>query len=185
LIKFVVSLSKKFVLLSLRIIIGGEWYARKIGVKLGSNCRIYTQNFGSEPFLITIGDRVTITSGVKILTHDGSTWLVRDGSGVRYQKYAPVTIGNDVFIGVNSIIMPGVSVGNRVIIGAGSVVTKSVPDNTVVAGTPARFIMDFDSYEKKIKEVCVLDNELSHVKNYKDRVFLALRLQTEKRKLDS
>lgn len=53
-------------------------YAKYKGVEVGNNCRLYISDFGSEPFLITIGDNVTITAGVKILTHDGSAWLVRD-----------------------------------------------------------------------------------------------------------
>ena len=58
--------------------LGCEGYAKKIGVKIGKNCRIYISQFGTEPFLIEIGNNVTITSGVKIITHDGSTWLIND-----------------------------------------------------------------------------------------------------------
>ncbi len=125
---------------------GGVAYARWQGVSVGDSCRIYTSHFGSEPFLITIGNDVTVTSGVKFLTHDGAAWLIRDEKGRRYY-YAPIEIGNSVFIGVNTIIMPGVRIGNRVVVGAGSVLTKSVPDNSVVAGVPARYICSFDDFE--------------------------------------
>ena len=80
-------------------------YAKYRGVKMGKGCRIYITKWGAEPFLIKIGDRVTITKGVIILTHDGSSWLIRDHKGRRY-LYRKVIIGNNVFIGVNSIIMP-------------------------------------------------------------------------------
>ena len=127
---------------------GGDYAARRIGVKVGEGCRIYTYNFSSEPWLISIGDRVTVTSGVKFLTHDGATWLIRDENGRRY-RYAPINIGNDVFIGVNTIILPGVNIGNQVIIGAGSVLTKSIPHGVIVAGNPARIIGYYKDYRKK------------------------------------
>jgi tetrahydrodipicolinate N-succinyltransferase len=90
---------------------------------------------------------VTVTSGVQFITHDGATWLLRDEKGRRH-RLAPIEIGNDVFIGVNSIILPGVRIGNRVIVGAGSVVNRSIPNNCVVAGVPAKFIRTFDEYER-------------------------------------
>ena len=127
---------------------GGVWCARKQGVRIGNNCRIYTTSFGSEPFLISIGDHVTITSGVKLLTHDGATWLIRDAKGRRY-KFGRIEIGNHVFIGVNTIVMPGVTIGDRVIVAAGSVVTKSIESNSVYGGNPARRICSYDDYESK------------------------------------
>jgi acetyltransferase-like isoleucine patch superfamily enzyme len=146
----------------------GDQTARFIGVKVGEDCRIYTRNFGSEPWLISIGSRVTVTSGVQFLTHDGSTWLMRDERGRRY-RYAKVEVGNDVFIGINSIIMPGVRIGNKVIVGAGSVVTKSVPDGLIVAGNPARIIGRFADYEKKA--LTTFAHELSLVgENTRDRI---------------
>lgn len=159
---------------------GGVKNARRLGVTVGRDCRIYTSKFGTEPFLITIGDRVTVTSGVVFLTHDGSTWLVRDESGHRYQRYAPISIGNDVFVGVNSIIMPGVNIGNRVVVAAGSVVTRDVPDNTVIAGVPARPISTFDDLEHKIRTRCANDVELVKATSYRTRVALAVAIQQSK-----
>jgi acetyltransferase-like isoleucine patch superfamily enzyme len=127
---------------------GSTYAARARGVKIGEGCRIYTTSFGWEPWLISIGDRVTLTSGVQFITHDGATWLVRDEKGRRY-RYAPIEIGNDVFIGASSIILPGVRIGSRVIVAAGSVVNRSIPDNCVVAGVPAKFIKTFDEYERR------------------------------------
>ncbi len=156
-------------------VIGGVQHARKQGVKVGKDCRIYILKWGSEPFLISIGDRVTITSGVKILTHDGATCLISSENSARYQRYAPVTIGNDVFVGVNSIIMPGVEIGHNVVIAAGSVVTKDIPNNTVVAGSPAKKIMTFYEYEKKVKAKNTNLIDTNNNKSYKERIIEAIK----------
>lgn len=124
-------------------------YSRYLGVKMGKGARI-TGNvtFGSEPYLIEIGENVTITQEVKFNTHDG-------GVGVLRQKhpglnvFGRIKIGNNVFIGAASQIMPGVTVGNNVVIGAGSIVTKDVPDNVVIAGVPAKIIKSIDDYEQQ------------------------------------
>lgn len=156
---------------------GSVAYAKMKGVKIGDNCRIYTKSWGSEPFLITIGNKVTITSGVKILTHDGSTWLIRDSEGNRYQHYAPVTIGNNVFIGVNTIIMPGITIGSNVIIGAGSVVTKDIPDNSVAVGNPARVISSFFTLEEKVKNNYINNSKIKNIRDYKEKVYQAIEME--------
>lgn len=148
---------------------GDAGYARFLGVKIGDGCRIYSFSFGSEPFLIEIGDRVTITSGVKILTHDGSTWLMRDDKGRRY-LYRKVIIGNDVFIGVDSIIMPGVVIQDKVVIGAGSVVTKSVPSGVIVAGNPAKIIGSYEAYKENAFGNFVSDKDIDKTCSYKERI---------------
>ena len=83
----------------------------------------------SHCWMITIGDNVTLASNVHILAHDASTKHI-----LGYTIVKTVIIGNNVFIGAGSIILPGVTIGNDVIIGAGSVVTKDVPGNSVVVG---------------------------------------------------
>ncbi len=127
---------------------GSTYAARARGVKVGEGCRLYSLNFGGEPWLISIGDRVTITGGVQFVTHEGASWLLRDDKGRRH-RYAPIAIGSDVFIGAGSIILPGVKIGNRVIVAAGTIVNRSIPDNCVVAGVPARFIRTFDEFERR------------------------------------
>ena len=77
---------------------------------------------------------------MKFITHDGSTCLIKDTVGKRYQRFAAIEVGSHVFIGVNSIIMPGVKIGSHVVIGAGSVVTKDIPDNSVAIGVPAKVV---------------------------------------------
>ncbi|MDF0708335.1 acyltransferase [Flagellimonas okinawensis] len=144
-------------------------YARHLGVEIGENCRIYIRDFGSEPWLIKIGKKVTVTHGVRFINHDGSTWLISDEKG-RRQLFRRIEIGNNVFIGMNSIILPGIHIGDNVIIAAGSVVTKSIPSGYIVGGNPAKIIMDFDSYEKKVLESYVSNQELDFSKDYKNRV---------------
>ncbi|MFH6840061.1 acyltransferase [Providencia sp. 2024EL-00732] len=126
-------------------------YARGLGVSVGDNCRIYIDNWGTEPHLIEIGNNVTITSETVILTHDGSTCLIKDINGQRYFNFAKVKIGNNVFIGYRSIILPGVTIGDNVIIAAGSVVTKPIPNDCVYAGNPAKYIKSFQEYTNKVK----------------------------------
>lgn len=159
---------------------GSVAYARKKGVTIGNNCRIYIRSWGSEPFLLTIGDDVTVTSGVKFITHDGSTCLVKDEQGKRYQRFAPIQVGSHVFIGVNTIVMPGVKIGSNVVIGAGSVVTKDIPDNAVAIGVPAKVVSSFADYQAKIKATCVSNSELVGIPDYAKRVQRAIELQAQK-----
>ncbi len=148
---------------------GGVAYARYLGAKVGKDCRIYTTFFGSEPFLITIGNKVTITLGVKLITHDGAAWLANDEKGRRY-RYQKIVIGNEVFIGADSVIMPGVKIDDKVVVAAGSVVTKSIPEGSVVAGVPAKIIGDYGALHIKMIQEYVSDKDFVGTKNYKERV---------------
>lgn len=121
----------------------------KMGMKVG-------KNFGrlngvildpSHCWLIEIGDNVTMAPRVHILCHDASTKHF-----MNYTKIGRVTIGDNVFIGAESVVLPGVTIGNNVIVGANSTVTHDIPDNTVVAGTPAKLICTLDDYLNKEKE---------------------------------
>lgn len=128
-------------------------YARSIGVEIGDNCRLINLTagtFGSEPYLISPGNHVTITSGVKFITHDGGVWVFRE-QHPDIDVIAPITIGNNVFVGVNSIILPGVSIGDNCIVGAGSIVSRSIDSGMVVAGGPARPIGTIDEYWEKVQ----------------------------------
>lgn len=99
-------------------------------------------------WLITIGDNVTLAPRVHLLAHDASTKKF-----LGYTKIGLVTIGNNVFIGANSIVLPNVTIGDNVIIGAGSVVTKDIPDNSLVVGNPAKVIGAVDKYLDKSSQL--------------------------------
>ncbi len=101
----------------------------------------------SHCHLIEIGDNVTMAPRVHILCHDASTKTF-----LNYTKIGRVTIGDNVFIGAESVVLPGVTVGSNVIIGANSTVTHDIPDKTVVAGSPARAICSLDDYLNKERE---------------------------------
>lgn len=96
------------------------------------------------PWLISVGDNVTLASNVRILAHDAST--VKVGA---HTRIGIVRVGNNVFIGADSIVLCNTRIGDNVIIGAGSVVTKDVPSNSVYAGNPAKYICSFEEYQRK------------------------------------
>lgn len=127
-------------------------YAKKIGVNMNGAVHIYGKvSWGTEPWIITLGNNVHITDGVKFVTHDGGTLLYRDFiPDLEITK--PITVGNRGYIGNNVILLPGVNIGNNVIIGAGAIVSKSIPDNSVAVGVPAKVIKTADEYLEKIKE---------------------------------
>ncbi len=119
-------------------------FLRARGVQIGENVHLFNTSVDwSHGFLISIGNRVTLT-GVKILAHDGSTQIPFGVSRV-----GKVTIGDEIFVGHGTIILPNVRIGSRVVVGAGSVVTRDIPDNSVAAGNPARVIGTYDDFLKK------------------------------------
>ncbi len=109
-------------------------YAKKVGVIIKGKVHFHTTPigmFGSEPWMITLGDNAHITTEVRFITHDGGTLpLRREVPDLEITK--PIVVGDNVFIGVRSIIMPGVSIGNRCIVAAESIVMHFIPDNCIV-----------------------------------------------------
>lgn len=95
-------------------------------------------------FLIEIGNNVTMSIRVTLMAHDAST-----KKSMGYTKIGKIHIGDNVFIGANATVLPGVDIGNNSVIGANSVVTKSVPENTVVAGNPARVVCSLSEFMEK------------------------------------
>lgn len=129
-------------------------HLRKIGVSIGNRVTIFdprnTLIDEQYPWMLSIGDDVQITSGVKILTHSYDWCVLKHKYNHLLGESGKVSIGNNVFIGMNTIIVKNITIGNNVVIGAGSVITKNIPDNVVIAGNPCRIICDLDSYYKKI-----------------------------------
>jgi len=132
-------------------------YLRRLGVRIGKGCEFwnYPEDYGSEPWLIEIGNNVTITAGVRLITHDAASRLFRKNlpnSSPFGNRFGRIHILDNCFIGSGSIILPDVKIGENSIVGAGSVVVKDVPPNTVVAGVPARTICSLDEYIEKYKD---------------------------------
>ena len=121
----------------------------KMGLRIGKNFNKQGHVIidPEHCWLISIGDDVMLAARVYILAHDASTKRYLD-----HTKIGIVNIGNTVFVGADSIILPGVNIGDNVIIAAGSVVSKNVPANCVVGGNPARIICTTDDYIQKHKE---------------------------------
>lgn len=119
---------------------------------LGENVQIVGgANFGSEPYLVTIGDDTTVSFDCAFVTHDASTRVIRHLPGYNKETviYAPINIGKNCFIGCRSVILPGVTIGDNCIIGAGSIVNRDIPSNTVAAGTPCKPICTLEAYINK------------------------------------
>lgn len=133
----------------IKILLGNIKYGKFVGVKIGKNCEFHSSNFGSEPYLIKIGDHVQIAGDVHFWTHGGS-WVLRRKLP-KHDYFGRITIGNNVYIGAGVGILPGVVIGDDVIVAAKSVVTKSVPSGVIVAGNQAKIIGDITSFESKMK----------------------------------
>lgn len=138
---------------------------REMGIKLGENCEIYDNvSWGSEPYMISIGNHVRITNGVRFITHDGGVWVLRamEDSFKDVDSFGEINIGDNTHIGMNTIIMPNVTIGKNCIIGCGAVVTKDIPDNSVAVGVPARVIEDIQTYIDKSRHKFVNTKHVSY-----------------------
>lgn len=128
-------------------------HLRSKGMKIGHDCIIYapTKTLIDEqyPWMISIGNHVRITEGVKILTHDYSWSVLKNCRGGVLGASGIVEIGDNVFIGMNTIIERNVKIGTNVVIGAGSVVTKDCESNSVYAGVPAKRLMSINEFFEK------------------------------------
>lgn len=162
------TLTKKIYYKVAKIWCRGEKYAKTYnirkakhqGVRVGTDCRFYSTDFSTEPYLIEIGNHVTITAGVRFITHDGAAWVLRglENKFKNINIVGKIKVGNNVFIGFDSLILPGVEIGDNTIVAAGSVVTKSFDNNVVIGGVPAKVIKTLDEYIQLNKN-CLVDTK--------------------------
>lgn len=155
-------------------------YLKNLGVSIGEGCVIdQSAIFGSEPWLISIGNNVRITKGVEMITHDGGLWTLRKMGLVNQKavKYGSIRIGDNCNISWDVIIMPGVTIGKNSVIAAGAVVTKNVPEAEVWGGIPARKIETIEEYLYKVKDDIVPtfgmndEDKYKYLKEHKSDLF--------------
>ncbi|MBE6758133.1 MAG: acyltransferase [Ruminococcaceae bacterium] len=128
-------------------------FYRKAGVTIGEGCHIYSDIGAAEGYLVEIGDNVTISNDVQLVTHDNSICKVLPQFTDIFGK---IVVGNNCFLGARTVVMRGVTLPPNTIVGAGSVVTKSFTEqNTIIAGNPAKVIGDWDSFAKKFGEYAI------------------------------
>lgn len=143
---------------------------RAKGLKIGKGVIfIEAPEFGSEPFLIEIGDKTKITAGCRFINHDGAMYVIRSMEKFSdARNFGRIKLGSNCFVGNNCIFLPGSQMGNNCILGAGSVLNSSMPDNSVYAGSPAKFICTIEEYGDK-----ALENNIMYPREIeKDRAVL-------------
>lgn len=146
-------------------------FLRKKGVRIGQNVTFHNPRTTvidvTQPSLIEIGNNVEITNNVTILCHDYAWSVFKQLHGEIMGSNKKVVIGNNVFIGVNTVILRGISIGDNCVIGAGSIVTKDIPNNTVAVGNPAKVIMTIDEFYEKRKQSYINDAKELLIEYYK------------------
>ena len=135
-------------------------YFRKAGMTIGKGCNICCNIMNTEPYLISLGDNVTISGNVTLITHDNSIQKVLKD---KTDYVGPIKIGNNCFIGAGSMVLLGVTLADNIIVAAGSVVTKSFHEREIIiAGNPAKKIGTWSDYGKKYADTAIFLNGLSH-----------------------
>lgn len=132
-----------------------ERMLRKICYHVGKNTRICNDDFGAEPYMISIGNDAIVAAGVKFIEHDASFYNMCRYNGVsakEYEKIGPIILRDNCFVGGYSILLQGTDIGENSVIAAGSLVNKKIPPNQVWGGVPAHFIMNVSDYAKKVDE---------------------------------
>ncbi len=144
LVKLVLRLVWLIPILKLRLFL-----LRSAGVRIGRNCRLFKADWGTEPYLIELGDHVVVSNGVRFLNHDGGVWVFRS----KYPKldlFGSIKVGDNVCLGLNVILLPNTIIGENCIIAAGSVVKGKIPPNSVVFGNPGKVIMPMSIQERLV-----------------------------------
>ncbi|EIE1227921.1 TPA: hypothetical protein ACGVAU_002026 [Vibrio vulnificus] len=142
------------------------YYTNILGVRIGKNFKgSKSISFGSEPYLVMIGDDFYSSTGVNFITHDGAINVIRN----RYGEYAeadvfsPIVVGNNVFLGMNVIVLPGSVIEDDVIVGAGSIVKGTLEKGYVYAGVPVKKICSIEQYLDKNRDSIYMTKSLNSI----------------------
>lgn len=132
-------------------------YLKKKGIRIGKETQIFDPHNihidTTRPELVEIGEHVFLHRGTKILTHDWASWCFVYSHNEFIPSHGKIILGNNIWLGENVTILKNVTIGDNVIIGIGSIVTKTIPNNCVAVGAPAKVICSYDEYlEKRRKE---------------------------------
>ena len=126
------------------------------GAKIGKGTKITCGlNAFPEPYMVELGKKVYVADAVSFMTHDGAlSWMSRalGYTDKRTDKIGKIVVGDNCFIGARAVIMQNVTIGNNCIIAMGAIVTKNVPDNSVVAGIPAKVVGTTEEFLEKHKD---------------------------------
>lgn len=123
---------------------------RARGARIGSDCWILSADFSTEPYLVEIGSRVGISSGVQFVTHEAGAWLLRDRHP-NLQVFGRIRVGDGTIIGMGAMLLPGTTIGAGCIVGAAAVVKGQVPDGMVVVGNPARVLKPTEEHLRALE----------------------------------
>jgi len=150
------------------------------GVHFGKRCQFRTKKFGSEPYLINIGDDFKTAGEVQFVTHDGAVHVLRNlyDEYKKIDSFSGITIGNNVFVGYGTVILPGTVMDDNIIVGAGSIVKGILECNSVYAGVPAKRICSLDEYIERNKDNFIQTKGIS---SKEKRVYLERIFHLEKR----
>lgn len=132
-------------------------YFRSRGVEIGEGVEIFGANlftFGSEPYLVSIGNQVTISHNVDFITHDGGLRIARDKYPNAY-LYGRIQVADQCFLGAHCILLPGAKIGAGSAIGSGSIVTGEIPSGVVAIGVPAKPVKSVEEYIQEKRHLWV------------------------------
>jgi len=160
-------ISERIAKLSSNLYVG---FLRRKGVHIGEGTVFFSGGRNvdyTRPCLVEIGNNCVFTRGVQLLTHGYDWSVLREKYGELLCSSGKVVIGDNVFLGINSVILKGVQIGSNTIVGAGSVVTHNLPANCVAAGNPCEVIMSIDEYFNKRKNAYVDEAKIYALELYR------------------
>ncbi len=138
-------------------------YAEFYNLNMGEGCKIFGKaDFGSEPYLVDLGNKVMLSDQVCFFTHDGGVQVISNmGLFEQADSFGKIKVCDNVFIGHGALILKGVTIGENVVIGAGALVTKDCEPNSVYAGVPAKRIKSIFEYYDGCKDNLVHTADLT------------------------